>query len=717
MKRAHIVIFILIIAQSIVFSQADPKFADYLKSEREKLPVEGEMLYDCSTLSNYRFGANNGATKRSVDVDPSLPFSKAFQLDIKQAGNNAWEPQLQTPQNQNDVKNGDILVYIFYTRVLESAADDGFGQSFFYVQRAESPWTGLGSRSLTIRSEWHKYYVIAQAAELYPPGKMEATFHLGFVKQQVEIGGIIALNLGSDVDINDLPITPIYYAGQESDATWRSEAAARIEEYRKGDLVVNVKNINGQAVKNAVVKVEMQNHAYGFGNFLAHYALENSPGAEKYRSMVLELFNRATTPFYMGGNEDNWGWFSSEGARNNYRNLAKWLNEQGIPTKGHVLIWPGWQWMPSFFEDLKNDPPALKNAINNHLLEIVPVGEEYGLVEWDVVNEPHVNHDVMDILGEEILVEWYNRVHEIDPKPRLILNEYNILAGGGRKDFQDNLARLVEFLQAHQTPLGGIGMQCHFDENLTGIPNVLEFLDRFSAYNIPIQITEFDVDIRDEEKQAAYLRDFYTAVFSHPATDKIVMWGFYEATMWKPGAALVRTDWSFKPNYYAYTDLVFNKWWTITEGLTDRDGNYRIRGFLGDYKVSASMDGETVNQTLQLRKEGTATTLALPIVSTDVEINAHFPKKLLLVKNHPNPFNPVTEIRYDLPADGYIEMCIYNVSGQRVRTLISEDQLSGSHTVIWNGCNDMGSTLGSGVYTCRICSPLGIKQIKMLLLK
>jgi hypothetical protein len=47
---------------------------------------------------------------------------------------------------------------------------------------------------------------------------------------------------------------------------------------------------------------------------------------------------------------------------------------------------------------------------------------------------------------------------------------------------------------------------------------LLEVLDRFSAFGLPIQITEFDVTIRDEEVQAQYLRDFCTGVFSHPAT-------------------------------------------------------------------------------------------------------------------------------------------------------------------------------------------------------
>jgi endo-1,4-beta-xylanase len=133
-------------------------------------------------------------------------------------------------------------------------------------------------------------------------------------------------------------------------------------------------------------------------------------------------------------------------------------------------------------------------------------------------------------------------------------------------------------------------MQGHFDELLTGIPAILEILDRFAEFDLPIQITEFDVSIRDEEVQAKYLEDFYTAVFSHPATEKIVMWGYYEKVMWKPLAALVREDWTYKPNYHAYMDLVYDKWWTNdTTGTTNTEGIFNIRGFKGSYDITVSV--------------------------------------------------------------------------------------------------------------------------------
>ncbi|MBN1997498.1 endo-1,4-beta-xylanase [candidate division KSB1 bacterium] len=707
-------VIITLLLTALAASQTDPKYESFLQIEREKLPVAGQEIYNGGNMGTYRFGGGSGATRRIVDADPELPFGKVLQLSIQGAGANPWEPQMQTPENQVDVNTGDYLFYIFYIRALESAADNGFGQATFYVQRSSSPWTGLGSLTLSIRPSWQKYYVLARAGENFPKGEMEVTIHLGYVKQKIEISGIIGLNLGSDIDPADLPQTPIYYDGMDTNAAWRAEAQSRIRNHRMGDLTVKVKNSNGEAVQNALVTVRMTNHAYGFGTFMAELALQSTPNAQNYIDHVFELFNRATTPFYMGGNTDDWGWYGSSGhSKSAYPQLAEWLQDNNIPTKGHVLIWPGWDWMPSFFEGLKDNPAELRQAIDDHLQEIVPIGEQYGLVEWDVVNEPYYNHDVMDILGDDILIEWYNRVHEIDPNPRLILNEYNILAGGGKQDFQDNLARVIELLQNGGAPIGGIGMQCHFDANLTGIPRVLEILDRFGQYGLPIQITEFDIDIYDEEIQAAYTRDFYTAVFSHPATDKIVMWGFWEGDMWRPKGALIRTDWSYKKNYDAYTDLLFKQWWTDTDGFTNRDGIFSVRGFLGEYSLRAEFDGVTDSKRAVLTQDGIEIELVVPTTATEIESGAKNPVEHGLKPNHPNPFNASTVIEFTPKSSGNAILYIYDVRGTEVlkKCLAVKRDVPQREKLTLDG-------LASGSYFYMLAWPDGTREKrKMMLLR
>ena len=707
MKTFAVMIVTLLFCH-VAFSQIDPEFDAYLATERLALPVEGELLYNCANVGAYRYGGASGAAKKITDADPALPFGKVIQLTVDKVGSNSWEPQFQSPANAVPVENGDVLFYIFYLRVVESSDPSGEGKGYFYVQRNSSPWTGLGSNSLAFRSSWSKMYVVAQAGEDFDVGNMEFTVHLGYFSQVVELGGIIALNLGQNVDLEDLPRNPLYWDGMDSNALWRVEAAARIEQHRKADLKILVKNKNGDAIKNAEVHVRMTNHAYGFGTFMSELALRNTPDAQKYKDEVLKLFNRATTPFYMG--DGTWGWYGPGNSQTQYPALAQWLQEQNIPTKGHVLIWPSWQWMPPFFQDYENNPVDLRAAIDAHLETVVPIGEEKGLVEWDVVNEPHINHDVLDICGDDIMVHWYNKVHELDPAPRLILNEYNILMGGGDPAFQADFEKYIELLLNNNAPLGGIGMQCHFDENLPGIPRVIQILDRFAKYNLPIQVTEFDIDTIDEQAQAHYTRDFFTAVFSHPATDKIVMWGFWQGDQWRPNGAMIRTDWSYKPNYDVYTDLVFNQWWTDKNGFSSREGLYETRAFLGDYEIMVTFDGQTISKNVNLSKEGATVDVQIPTTETGVENAREKEMEFGLKQNYPNPFNASTVIEFTPEQSGTTNLVVYDARGARVFSKelhVSKGQRYRQELA----CNN----LSAGIYFYSLVMPGGQQWMKKMI--
>lgn len=676
-------------------STVDPKIPDLLASEREKLPVDGEALYPLEDLAVYRFTTNNGARKTIVEADSADDFGLKFQLEVKKAGTNAWEPQFQSPNNAIPVKKGDVLFYVFYIRTTDTESPNDFGKADLFIQKSLSPWTGLGSMSMSLSTSWKKFYVTARSNADWAPGEMSLTIHLGFLQQNVEIGGFLALNLG-DVDMDDLPTNKVTYEGMEPDAAWRAEAEARIEQYRKSNVTLQISDAEGNRLENAAVSIKMKNHAYGFGNFSSEIILDANSDGAKYREHVLSMFNVATTPFYMGGNNDDWGWYGSPTAKDDYPAMAEWMQEQGVPTKGHVLVWPGWNWMPSFFEDLSDNPEGLRTAINEHLETIVPIGKDKGLYEWDVVNEPFINHDVMDILGEEVLLDWYNKVHEMDEDPRLILNEYNIIMGGGRPDFQENFERIITYLQENEAPLHGIGMQCHFDENLTGIPRVMEILDRFDVFGLPIQITEFDVAIRDEEVQADYLRDFYTAVYSHPSTDKIVMWGFYEKVMWKPLGALVRSNWTHKPNYDVYMDLLYNKWWTPdTNGQSDANGEFRFRGFNGYYEISAEIGDSTYLFRNRLVENDTILELSPANSSAPVGLAKIGGQSEKLIVSYPNPCEEEVILTYSLDRQAELNFNFYSMDGALVSTTSAYHSEAGKYSSKFDF-----SELPSGMYMC-----------------
>lgn len=81
---------------------------------------------------------------------------------------------------------------------------------------------------------------------------------------------------------------------------------------------------------------------------------------------------------------------------------------------------------------------------------------------------------------------------------------------------------------------------------------------------------------------------------------------------------------------------------------------------------------------------------------------AEIPETFGLMQNYPNPFNPTTTIRYALPQASTVTLRIYNILGQEVATLVNESQGAGYHTIIWNGRNQAGSQVATGVYLYRL---------------
>jgi len=93
------------------------------------------------------------------------------------------------------------------------------------------------------------------------------------------------------------------------------------------------------------------------------------------------------------------------------------------------------------------------------------------------------------------------------------------------------------------------------------------------------------------------------------------------------------------------------------------------------------------------------------------------PTKFELQQNHPNPFNPETTIRYTLPSSGRVVLKIYNMLGEEIRTLVNEDQSAGYKSVVWDGKNNLGHKVSSGIYVYRLQSDIKHQSKKMLLLK
>ncbi|MGB5873866.1 MAG: T9SS type A sorting domain-containing protein, partial [Bacteroidota bacterium] len=93
------------------------------------------------------------------------------------------------------------------------------------------------------------------------------------------------------------------------------------------------------------------------------------------------------------------------------------------------------------------------------------------------------------------------------------------------------------------------------------------------------------------------------------------------------------------------------------------------------------------------------------------------PKTYVLSQNYPNPFNPSTQIRYGLPRASHVNLIVYNMLGQEVVRLVDDVQAEGYHVVQWNGTNDFGNTVSSGMYIFRLTAGDFVQTKKMMLLK
>jgi hypothetical protein len=105
------------------------------------------------------------------------------------------------------------------------------------------------------------------------------------------------------------------------------------------------------------------------------------------------------------------------------------------------------------------------------------------------------------------------------------------------------------------------------------------------------------------------------------------------------------------------------------------------------------------------------------VIQSGIEDTAARPQKFSLSQNYPNPFNPETTIRFALPEDRMVNLRIYNIAGQTVRTLKRERMTAGYHQVRWDGRDFSGREVGSGVYFYRIQAGEFRETKRMVLLK
>ena len=112
-----------------------------------------------------------------------------------------------------------------------------------------------------------------------------------------------------------------------------------------------------------------------------------------------------------------------------------------------------------------------------------------------------------------------------------------------------------------------------------------------------------------------------------------------------------------------------------------------------------------------------AITLLETLTGVEYEILPNVPNSYSLSQNYPNPFNPTTKIQIGLPVAENVQLTIYDILGREVRTLINEKYDAGAYSVQWDGRNNFGTQVATGMYIYRIHAGNFVSTKKMLLMK
>lgn len=570
---------------------------DVQKSSNEKIVIELRSPSDIPVT-----GGKTDFSKEIIAVE-NQSFSQALRLRIN-TGISTKSCRCEiTATNRAVIEKGNKLLIQFHARAKEGGTIGGGAVGVFFGN-PKSPRTESVNSTFYIGNAWQKMRVACVARENYPPDKGVLSICLGSKAQVIEIGEITVTDLGKAVSIESLPQTRIIYKGQKPDAPWRQAASERIEKYRKADLSVSVRFGNGYPAEAAKVYVKMKRHAFGFGATISSYMInEQGWNGKKYRETLLKLFNK--TVF-----ENELKWTSWERSTNHQAvfKAAEWLLQNNLPIRGHHLISAAWPGVPQQINALKNNPNALRKKAEERILEMAAAWKGK-LVEWDVLNEPHINRDIIELLGQEVTVDWFKLAHEADPKARLYVNDFGIFDDSPA--VQDFYEDFIRFLLSHRAPIHGIGIQGHYDNNPTPPEILFQDIDRLAALGLPILISEHSINSTDEIFQADYTRDFVTTAFSHPEVVGILFWGFWAGDHFKPNAAYFREDWSIKPAGKMLMDLILKEWSTDLVERTDEKGQCKTRAFLGDYEITVQSSGRSKTISTNLPKDGRALEIEL----------------------------------------------------------------------------------------------------------
>ena len=158
-------------------------------------------------------------------------------------------------------------------------------------------------------------------------------------------------------------------------------------------------------------------------------------------------------------------------------------------------------------------------------------------------------------------------------------------------------------------------------------------------------------------------------------------------------------------------------WLTVSpyKGTANYSGGYNdsMTVKVGAYGV---YDGFTIEEELLIESGENLISIQIGVgVEVEIDNSNVIPMSFNLYQNYPNPFNPKTNFKIDVAKNSLITVKIFNVTGQKVATLINENLDAGSYNIVWDGTSDNGSIIPSGMYFCEM-KGLDFHDVKKLIL-
>jgi endo-1,4-beta-xylanase len=227
--------------------------------------------------------------------------------------------------------------------------------------------------------------------------------------------------------------------------------------------------------------------------------------------------------------------------------MYAYAQDHGIPFKQHTLVWGSQQ--PDWVEGL---PQSEQRAeVEEWIRAYCERFPNTALI--DVVNEPppHTEPSYMAALGGDgqsgwdWIVQAFNWAHQYCPNAILILNDYNNIEYGSDNS---HTIDIVKRIQAAGAPIHAVGAQAHGCEDLP-VATVKMHIDKItSETGLPVYITEFDLDIADDNRQKQVMESMFTMFYHHPNVPGITLWGYIHGSTWQPNTGLMSSSGTMRPS-------------------------------------------------------------------------------------------------------------------------------------------------------------------------